>query len=156
MSGEVALKMQTREKHSSRIFLFLLFIVVAAFAVFIKPVCAMDNIPAYYSKWSNGIPSDPNYFPIAAWLQDPSTATGYKNAGITLFVGIWDGPVGPDLTALAAAGMPVLCDQNAVGLANLTNKTIMGWTQPDEPDNAQPNPSGGYLPCIDPSVIVQN
>jgi hypothetical protein len=148
--------MKTAGKKPCRAFtaaVFTAFVLVAAIA---GTACGMDNIPAYYANWSNGIPSDPNYFPIAVWLQDPSTATGYKNAGVTLFIGLWQGPATGDLTTLAAKGMPVLCDQNAVGLANLTNKTIMGWTQMDEPDNAQPDGSGGYLPCIDPSVIVGN
>lgn len=148
--------MRTARRRRAPVMAFIAAVAAVFFTVMVRPANAMDNIPAYYGNWANGIPSNPDFFPIAVWLQDPSTATGYKNAGVTLFIGLWNGPVVSDLTTLAAAGMPVLCDQNAVGLANLTDKTIMGWTQMDEPDNAQPDGSGGYLPCIDPSVIVQN
>jgi hypothetical protein len=120
------------------------------------PVAAMENAPAYYAKWSNGIPSDPNYFPIAVWLQSPPNAVAYKNnAGVNLFVGLWEGPTESQLAALKTAGMPVLCDQNAVGLAHAADKTIMAWTHDDEPDNAQADGSGGWGPPVDPSVVIQ-
>jgi hypothetical protein len=32
--------------------------------------------------------------------------------------------------------------------------TLWGWLQPDEPDNAQANGSGGYDPCIAPAEII--
>jgi hypothetical protein len=32
----------------------------------------------------------------------------------------------------------------------------VGWTQQDEPDNAQSDGSGGYDPCIDPELIEEN
>lgn len=119
------------------------------------PAVAMENPAAYYGRWSNGIPSDPNYFPIAVWLQDPSNATAYKtNASINLFIGLWQGPTESQLTALQSTGMPVLCDQNAIGLAHLSNKTIMGWLQEDEPDNAQPDGSGGYGPPVATAAVV--
>jgi hypothetical protein len=115
----------------------------------------MDNPYAYYSQWSNGIPSDRNFFPIAVWLQSPPNATAYKNAGINLFIGLWQGPDQSQLSGLTSAGMPVLCDQNAYGLSNANNRTIDGWIQQDEPDNAQDDGQGGYGPPIDSSVIIQ-
>ena len=39
-----------------------------------------------YAKWENGPPSDPGYFPIAVWLQNPRNAAKYKAAGINLYV----------------------------------------------------------------------
>ena len=49
-----------------------------------------------YARWTNGLSSDPNYFPIAVWVQQPSNAERYKEAGINLYVGLWRGPcVGP-------------------------------------------------------------
>ncbi len=50
--------------------------------------------------------------------------------------------------------MTAFCDQNDVGLAHLGDATILGWTQQDEPDNAQPDGAGGYGPCVPPSTIV--
>src|SRR5688572_30946341 len=37
-----------------------------------------------YAAWKNGPPSDPDYFPIAVWLQDPRNAARFKAAGINL------------------------------------------------------------------------
>ena len=61
---------------------------------------------AYYKRWSNGpAPSgDPNFFPIAVWYQEPSTARGYKSLGVNLFVAI---PHNGDPAPLAAASMGV-------------------------------------------------
>jgi len=64
------------------------------------------------------------------------------------------------LAALKAAHMPVLCEQNAVGLAHLADPTIIGWMHQDEPDNAQPitdpvtGKASGYGPCVPPARIV--
>lgn len=93
-----------------------------------------QNSPA----WINGLSSDAGYFPIAVWLQSPHNAAKYKAAGINLYVGLWQGPTEAQLAALKAAGMPVICEQNEVGLAHKADKTIVGWMHGDEPDNAQP------------------
>jgi hypothetical protein len=90
-----------------------------------------------YRRWRNGLPADPGYFPIAVWLQDPSNARRFQAAGINLYVGLWKGPTEEQLAALKAAGMPVICEQNAVGLAHRSDPTIVGWMHGDEPDNAQ-------------------
>lgn len=90
-----------------------------------------------YAAWQNGPPSDPSYFPIAVWLQSPSNAAKYKAAGVNLFIGLWQGPTEEQLAALKAAGMPVICEQSAVGLAHKTDRTIVAWMHGDEPDNAQ-------------------
>ncbi len=109
-----------------------------------------------YAQWMNGPPKGESFFPIAVWLQDPSLAGRYEQAGINLYVGLWQGPTDAQLAQLAQYGMPVICDQNDVGLAHLKDKTIIGWMiEPDEPDNAQSLPDGsGYGPPILPSVIV--
>lgn len=109
--------------------------------------------PSYYSRWSRGISTASTYFPVGVWLQSPPNATRYKNVGINLFVGLWDGPTDSQLSTLASAGIPTVCDQSGVWQANLTDTTIRGWLQGDEPDNAQANGSGGYDPCISPTVI---
>lgn len=96
-------------------------------------------------------------FPIAVWLQQPELAEAYQAIGINLYIGLWEGPTEAQLTALQAAGMPVICSQNDFALQNLDRfgDTIVGWMHNDEPDNAQWNSaSGSYDPCINPSVIL--
>src|SRR5437867_7259618 len=93
-----------------------------------------------YAQWKNGPPSDPNYFPIAVWLQDPKNAEKFKAVGINLFIGLWEGPTENQLAALKAAGMPVICEQNEVALKHKDDRTIVGWMHGDEPDNAQELP----------------
>ncbi|HEX4512401.1 MAG TPA: hypothetical protein VH054_02660 [Polyangiaceae bacterium] len=101
--------------------------------------------------WFGGY-KDTSFFPISVWLQSPPNAPAYAAIGVNQFIGLYNGPVQSDLDTLTTAKMPAYCDQNSVGLANLTNPIIAGWTQEDEPDNAQPV-DGGYGPCIAPSEI---
>ena len=108
---------------------------------------------AYYATWPHGPKSDPWFFPITVWLQSPSSAPAFAAIGINTFVGLYQGPVEQNLTDLKAAGMPVACAQNAVGLAHLGDPTILAWTQQDEPDNAQPLQGGGYGPCVPASDV---
>jgi hypothetical protein len=77
-------------------------------------------------------------FPLAVWLQQPVHAQKYKNLGINLYVGLWKGPTADQLARLKQAGMPVICEQNEVGLSDRNRDIIIGWLQQDEPDNAQP------------------
>jgi len=112
-----------------------------------------------FARRQYGLPSDPGYFPISVWLQSPSNAARYKAAGINLYIGLWEGPTEEQLAALKKAGMPVICEQNAVGLAHKADPTIIGWMHGDEPDNAQEvkDPATGktdYGPCIPPPRIV--
>ena len=106
---------------------------------------------------SNGHTTSPDFFPVAVWLQSPSNAAAYKATGINLYIGLWNGPVKADLDQLKTASMPALCDQNAFALANLGPyaTVLAGWTQMDEPDNAQDNGAGGYNPCISPDTIIR-
>ena len=117
---------------------------------------AMDQPHLYYAQFSHGPSSSPDFFPIVVWLQSPGNADAYQAAGVNLFVGLWNGPTEGQLSTLSTAGMQTMCDQNAVGLAHVSDTTITGWTQGDEPDNAQPDGMGGWGPPIDPSVIIAN
>jgi len=112
-----------------------------------------------YARWQHGPSADPAYFPIAVWLQDPRNAVRYKQAGINLYVALWRGPTDAQLAALKAAGMSVICHQNAAGMAHRDDPTIVGWMHGDEPDNAQSvrdEKTGrrGYGPPIPPARIV--
>ncbi len=91
-----------------------------------------------YARWKFGPPKDPSFFPIAVWLQQPRNAPRYRQAGINLYVGLWRGPTEEQLAALRTAKMPVICEQNEVGLKHREDPIIVGWMHQDEPDNAQP------------------
>jgi hypothetical protein len=108
-----------------------------------------------YDRWAHGPSADPDFFPIAVWLQNPDNAERFKAAGINLYVGLWRGPTSDQLEALRQAGMSVICHQNATGLAHTNHPTIVGWMHDDEPDNAQSLGEGrGYGPPIAPATIV--
>ena len=98
---------------------------------------------------------DPDYFPLAVWLQHPRNAEKYKAAGINLYVGLHRGPNAEQLELLEKSGMPVVCHQNSFALEQKDNPIIVAWMHGDEPDNAQPLPAGqkGWGPPILPSKI---
>ena len=111
-------------------------------------------------RFSRGLSNNPNYFPIAVWLQDPSQANRYKAAGINVYVGLWRGPTEQQLSQLKSAGMRLFCSQNRVALTHLDDPTIAGWMQEDEPDNAQEvrDPVTGkrhYGAPVKPSKVVE-
>ena len=101
----------------------------------------------------NGFPTDADFFPIGVWLQSPTRAASYKAIGINTFVELHEGPTETQLDALAQQHMFVATEQNDVGLKSVNGHIIKAWTQEDEPDNAQPLPSGGYGTCI-PAIEV--
>jgi hypothetical protein len=110
-----------------------------------------------YACWSQGPPSEVGFFPIAVWLQAPAKARQYREAGINTYVGLWHGPTEEQLAALKAAGMKVICEQNATGLGHRNDPTIIGWMHGDEPDNAQSlGPGRGYGPPIPPEQILRD
>ena len=99
----------------------------------------------------SGVFVDPNFFPIAVWLQSPDQAPKYKAIGINLYVGLWKGPTEKQLAELKKHGMRVICSQNAVGLEHKDDPTIVAWMHGDEPDNAQSLGKGKGLRPADPS-----
>ncbi len=118
-------------------------------------VCSGARAQAPNPSFSHGLPADSTWFPIAVWLQEPADAARYRQAGINLYVGLWDGPTEQQLTAMRSAGMPVICAQNATGLAWRDSATIVGWMHGDEPDNAQWNEgTQTYDPCISPDTVL--
>jgi hypothetical protein len=106
-------------------------------------------------KGPDGLAADPDFFPLAVWLQSPRNAGRYRQAGINTFVGLWRGPTEDQLAELKKAGLKVICHQNEVGLKHLDDPTIVGWMHGDEPDNAQKKRDGsGYDPPIPPEKII--
>ncbi|MBW8039027.1 MAG: hypothetical protein FVQ85_03410 [Planctomycetes bacterium] len=125
---------------------------VYALSAWGKPVGASP-----YAKWTNGPSHDAGFFPIAVWLQNPSKAGMYKDAGFNTYVGLWKGPTEKQLSELNKAGMKVICHQNKVSLKHVDDATIIGWMHGDEPDNAQPLSNGkGYGPPIRPKKIIDD
>jgi hypothetical protein len=127
-----------------------------------SPACA-PRIPSIawtspYAGWSRGIPSDPSFFPLAVWLQGSWHAMELSQLGINIYVGNNAGVdtlATTDLATLKSYGLYAIIGQDSVGLANIDDPTIIGWWMtPDEPDNSQPNGSGGYGPPVDPSTLV--
>jgi len=109
------------------------------------------------ARWTNGPSADPDYFPIAVWLQNPNNAQGYKAAGINVYVALSRGVRSNQLALLEQAGMKAICSQNAAGLEQRDNPVIIGWMHGDEPDNAQSLGRGnGYGPPISPGTVVSN
>jgi hypothetical protein len=90
-----------------------------------------------YAKWKNGPPKDPNWFPLAVWLQEPNLADQYKAIGINTYVALWEGPTEDQLATLKKAGMLVFVEENEVARKHINDPLIIGWMHGDEPDNAQ-------------------
>ncbi|MBT5587391.1 MAG: hypothetical protein HOB49_10460 [Gemmatimonadetes bacterium] len=106
-----------------------------------------------YESWPNGPSTEAAYFPIGVWVQSPANAAAYREIGINLYVGLWQGPTQQQLDDLTAAGMQTICSLNGVGRQNLDNSTIVAWMHGDEPDNAQADGQGGWGDAISPAVI---
>jgi hypothetical protein len=118
---------------------------------------ATGEFSSPYRQWTQGPSPNANFFPLAVWLQNPSRAEQYRQAGFNLYVGLWKGPTEEQLAALKKAGMKVICHQNEAGLRHRDDLTIVGWMHGDEPDNAQSLSQGkGYGPPIPPAKIVQD
>lgn len=99
--------------------------------------------------------AEPDFFPLAVWLQSPANAERYRKAGINCYAGLWRGPTEEQLAVLKKAGMRVICGQNAIGLEHRDDPGIVAWMHGDEPDNAQSLGQGkGWGPPIPPEKIV--
>jgi hypothetical protein len=123
-----------------------------AFLAFASLVAAADVPPR-----ADNFLTDPNVFPIAVWLQNPSRAAEYKAIGINLYVGLWRGPTDEQLAELKRHGLRVICSQNAAGLQHIDDPTIVAWMHRDEPDNAQSLGRGrGYGPPVLPAKVVED
>jgi hypothetical protein len=114
-----------------------------------------ERVKSPYAAWTNGPPTEADFFPVGVWLQSPANAARYKAAGINVYVGLWRGPTEEQLAELKKHGLRVICAQNAAGLRHKDDATIVGWMHGDEPDNAQSLGRGkGYGPPILPAPIV--
>lgn len=108
----------------------------------------------YYRRWPNAPVSGPDSWMVSVWLQNPVNAARFRDAGINLFVGLWNGPTDDQLATLARAAMPVITQQTGVWKTHTGDPTARGWLLPDQPDNAQLQTNGSYGPCIPPSEAI--
>ena len=101
--------------------------------------------------------SNPDFFPIAVWAQNPANASTYREHGINMFISINGGLDQEKLDYLKKADMKVIAHQNSFGLTQLNEPLIYGWMHGDEPDNAQRNKAGDkWDPCLDPADIIRD
>jgi hypothetical protein len=126
---------------------------VVAFVDARASACAEDSLKgqAPYAAWKNGPGTDPGYFPIAVWLQDPKNAAKYKAIGVNVYVGLWRGPTAEQVAELKRQGMSLVCSQNQYALEHLDEKTIIGWMHGDEPAISQPRGMGMGLGTPNPA-----
>jgi hypothetical protein len=108
----------------------------------------------YYMRWPNAPVSGPRSWIIGVWMQNPVNAARFRDAGVNLFVGLWNGPTEEQLTTLARAAMPVITQQSGVWKSHTGDATARGWLQPDQPDNAQLQPNGSFGPCVPPNDVI--
>jgi hypothetical protein len=114
-------------------------------------------VPSPYQKWTHGPPTNAEFFPLAVWLQSASRAQQYRQAGFSIYVGLWKGPTEEQLAVLKQAEMRLICHQNEFARGHLDDPAIIGWIHGDEPDNAQSLGGGkGYGPPIPPQKIVEH
>jgi hypothetical protein len=119
-------------------------------------VVGVDQPQTYYANWSNsGVLADPDFFPIAVWLQVPSFARQYKATGVNLYIGLPTNSL-TEVVTLKSYGMNAICQQTPDLLSRLSlfQETIVGWMHDDEPDIAQLQPNGSWGPCVEPSVVI--
>jgi hypothetical protein len=119
--------------------------------------CLLIFVPCSMGQNPGTIVKDPDFFPIAVWVQSPSNAAAYKANGINMFIGMWGGLDQKKLNDLKEADVKVICEQDSFGLSHLNESAIYGWMHGDEPDNAQMNrKTRKYDPCVDPAIIIKS
>ena len=99
----------------------------------------------YYSRFSNALPSDPSFFPLAVWLPcvDSQEKVGMdKDVGLNVYVGLCQ--EGPESMRLARDnGMRVIPQQNEWAGNPAVGSESAGWLVWDEAD-MQMDPQDGF------------
>lgn len=96
------------------------------------------NPSSPYARWANGIPTDPDFFPLTVWGQSARNATKFREAGVNMYVSLHKGPTPEQVEELRKHNMPFICAQNDYALQSLLGeKLVVGWMHGDEPDNAR-------------------
>jgi hypothetical protein len=133
-------------------------LVAGVVAAMLSPGPAAVAIPdaqPHPREFSNGLPTDAAFFPIAVWLQQPTSAAAFRDIGINTFIGLWRPPTEAGLAEIERQGLHLIVQQTPEALALLDKRVIRGWLHVDEPDNAQPLAGGGHGDCIGADEVVQ-
>lgn len=116
-----------------------------------------DDTRSPYAAWERGPSSDPSFFPLAVWMQNPMYAKRYSAAGINVYVALSGRSLDSQIDTLRAAGIRVVCSQSERTLKYKDDPIIAAWMHGDEPDNAQSLGQGkGWGPPIPPERIISN
>jgi len=109
----------------------------------------------HFGQNFGNINPEPDFFPIAVWMQGASSASAYKSHGINMFIGAELNE--KTLKIYKELDVKIICEQNGFGLKHIKEKVIYAWMHGDEPDNAQWNKTTRkYDPCMDPFVIINS
>jgi hypothetical protein len=104
----------------------------------------VDGGPKYYSRFSNPLPSDPNFFPLGVWFESvvDSNADRDKDAGLNLYV-VLTADSNPSL--VQRIGMRAILQQSEwrTNQTAINSPAVAGWEMFDEIDMQQ-GPGQGY------------
>ena len=118
----------------------------------------VDGGPSYYGKFTNGLPTEPSYFPIGLWLEaipaGQADIDRDKDAGINLYVGIAD-PENANLALLRSNAMYAIIQENERTRFSGIGSETVGWVVGDEVDMAH-GPSRGYEHLINTLTKLPN
>lgn len=113
-----------------------------------QPLGAQGSVPYR----GNGLSTDPSFFPIGVWYQDPVVdAQAFKTIGVNTFIGQQDGDTPDSIAALRAAGMIAIAPQDTVSLEPSSGDVVKAWHDTaDEPDIGPLDASGARIQPVVP------
>jgi hypothetical protein len=104
----------------------------------------VDGGLEYYSRFSNSLPSDPNYFPLGVWFESVVDRNAHldKDAGLNLYVVL---TADSNLSLVQRNGMRAILQQGEwrTNQAAINSPAVAGWELFDEIDMQQ-GPGKGY------------
>ncbi|MFW6189827.1 MAG: hypothetical protein ACOC7T_05265 [Planctomycetota bacterium] len=89
-----------------------------------------------YTRWENGPPTDPGFFPLGVWAQSADSAPRFREVGINTYVGGW-GFDEERMEYMRESGMGVICSFNDYARKHIGNEHFWAWMSAHEPDNAR-------------------
>lgn len=105
----------------------------------------VDGGPNYYSRFSDPLPSDPNFFPLGVWFEGvvDNSADLDKDAGLNLYVVLTGNS---NLALVKRNGMRAILQQSEWGSnkAAIASPAVAGWMLSDETD-MQTTPDKGFI-----------
>ena len=112
-----------------------------------RPAVQFRNVDGgedYYSRFSNAIPSDPNYFPLGVWFESVISQADIdidKDAGLNLYVVL---TINSNLSLVQKNGLrAILQPEWRTSQSAINSSAGAGWLLFDEIDMQQ-GPSQGY------------